>query len=65
MTSQVYQDAISTTSTTIGGHSYINSISFKIDAMSSEQIKFYKVNAGQNYTYPNNNNSSVITVSYS
>ena len=65
MTSQIYQEATNIVTTTIGGHNYISSISFKIDAMSSEQVKFYKVNASQNYTYPNNNNSSVITVSYS
>ena len=65
MTSQNYQDAIHTTTRTINGHSYISSISFKIDAMSSEQVKFYKVNTSQNYTYPNNNGTSVIAVSYS
>ncbi len=65
MTSHNYQDAINTTTTVVNGHNYISSISFKIDAMSSEQVKFYKVNASQNYTYPNNVGTSIITVSYS
>ena len=65
MTSQIYQNATNIVTTTIGGYNYVSSISFKIDAMSSEQVKFYKVNASQNYTYPNNNSTSVITVSYS
>ena len=65
MTSQNYQDAVNTTTTTIGGHQYITSISFKIDAMSSEQVKFYKVDTTQNYTYPNIHNNSIIGVSYS
>ena len=33
-------------------HKYINSISFKIDALSSSRIKFYKVDAQKDYTYP-------------
>lgn len=65
MTSQEYQDAISITRQTINNHEYINSISFKIDVLSSKQIKFYKVDSTQNYTYPNNNNNSIINVSYS
>ena len=65
MTSEVYYEATSVSRTTVNGHQYISSISFKIDAMSSKLIKFYKVNAALNYTYPNNNNQSIITVTYS
>ncbi len=65
MTSGIYQNAIDVQTMSIGGHDYICSISFKIDAMSSEQIKFYKVDSTQNYTYPNSYDSSIILVSYS
>ena len=65
MTSEIYQNAVSTTTTTINNYNYISSISFKIDAMSSKLIKFYKTDATNDYTYPNNNNTSIITVSYS
>ena len=65
MTSEEYQNALSVNTETINGYEYINSISFKIDAMSSNQIKFYKVDVSENYTYPNNNDSSIITVTYS
>ena len=65
MTSQDYQEAESVTRTTINGHEYINSISFRIDVLSSKQIKFYKIDTTRDYTYPNNNNNSIINVSYS
>lgn len=65
MTSEIYQNATSISRTTVNGHEYISSISFKIDAMSSKLIKFYKVNASLDYTYPNNNDASIITVTYS
>ncbi|MEE3343049.1 MAG: hypothetical protein VZS44_03055 [Bacilli bacterium] len=65
MTSQDYQEAESVTKQTINNHEYIKSISFKIDVLSSKQIKFYKINTSQDYTYPNNNNQSIINVSYS
>ena len=65
MTSQNYQDAINVSTTTIGGYDYINSISFKIDAMSSEQVKFYKIDTTKNYTYPSGQGTSIVTVSYS
>lgn len=35
------------------GYEYVNKIQFKIDAEESKVIKFYKVNASENYTYPN------------
>ena len=65
MTSEDYQKAISTGQTIINNHNYINRMSFKIDALSSETVKFYKVDTSQNYTYPIVNNNSIITVSYS
>ena len=50
------------TNTTIGGVSYINSLTFNIAPVSTVAIKFYKVNASLNYTYPIVNNTSVVGV---
>lgn len=65
MTSEIYQNATTIGTTQINGYDYVNSISFKIDAMSSEIVKFYKNNVALNYTYPAQGATSVITVSYS
>ena len=64
MTSEDYLNAISTTSKQINGYYYINSITFKIEALSSEQVKFYKIDTSLDNTYPNKDNESIITVSY-
>ena len=42
---------------------YISSITFKVDVMTSMDIRFYKRDTSQNYTYPIVNNNSVITFS--
>jgi hypothetical protein len=69
MTSEIYQNAVSNGYTIgqqqINGYDYVKEISFKIDAMSSMAVKFYKVDVSQNYTYPGVNNNSVIEVIYS
>lgn len=62
MTSDVYENALSTTTTVIRRHIFINSISFKVDALSSKKVRFYKVDETQNYTYPNGNNPCIITL---
>lgn len=64
-TSQNYQNATNKTTTTINGKSYINSITIPIDAISSADLRFYKVDTSQDYTYPNLNNESVVTVTNS
>ena len=33
-------------------YEYVNKIQFKMEAEESKVIKFYKVNASENYTYP-------------
>lgn len=50
------------TTQVISGVDYINTLSFGIGPVSTMAIKFYKVNASSNYTYPFENNSSIITV---
>lgn len=65
MTSEIYQNAIFIGTVNINGFAYVNSISFKIDAMSSSIIKFYKNDVSKNYTYPVNGVQSIIQVIYS
>lgn len=48
----------------IGGYDYINAISFKIDAISSVIVRFYKKNSSLNYTYPITNPTSIVSVTY-
>lgn len=61
-TSENYQNATNITTTIIDGKSYIKSITLPIEAISSADLRFYKVDISQNYTYPNKDNVSVVTV---
>lgn len=63
MTDTNYLNAISTTTTNINGSNYINSITFKIDPISSTKVRFYKMDTSQDYTYPIVNETSIINVS--
>ncbi|MDD5980095.1 MAG: hypothetical protein PUC23_03175 [bacterium] len=48
------------TNTIIDGNSYISGYTYKIDAISSSMVRFYKVNPANNYTYPIVNETSII-----
>lgn len=48
---------------TINGVAYINALHFGIGPVSTMAIKFYKVTPSNDYTYPYENNSSIVTVS--
>ena len=61
-TSGSYQKATNLETTQIAGKTYINSITLALDAISSEDIRFYKKDTSKDYTYPNFNNKSVVTV---
>ena len=65
VTSDFYENAYSTTTQVINGKAYINGVTFGMGPVSSTSIRFYKVNAASDYTYPtdNNNNSPIITFS--
>ena len=65
LTSTAYLKADNYTTTSIAGYDYVNSISFKMDAISSEIIKFYKVDASSDYTFPIVNDNSIVEFSYS
>lgn len=64
MTNSVYLRNEETTTKDINGFSYINGITFKIDALSSEVIRFYKANVSNNYTYPLGEEDSIINVTF-
>lgn len=65
MTNNLYLNRLSTNyaEEVIDGHSYVKRFSFKVNASSSNTIKFYKDDPTQNYTYPIVNERSIITVS--
>ena len=64
MTNTNYLKADSTSTTVIDNFDYINKLVFKVDAVSSASVRFYKVDTTKNYTYPFENNSPIVTVDY-
>lgn len=64
ITSEAYDDALVTNTVNIGGFDYINSVTFKMDAVSSQIVRFYKKNSSLDYTYPIINPTSIIIVTY-
>ena len=64
ITNENYLKNIGTTTTVINNYNYINSLTFKVDALSSTVVRFYKKDTTQNYTYPFNNNSPIVTVDH-
>ena len=64
---EIYADSdklISVETTTISGKQYINTIVFEMEKESAKNVKFYKVDKSQNYTYPGVGATSTITVDY-
>lgn len=64
MTNEAYINNTSSTIRTIGGYKYIDSFIFKVEALSSKSVRFYKSNVSKDYTYPFNNNESIVEVIY-
>jgi len=64
MTSTAYLNALETKETTLNNYNYINSLTFKVDALSSYRVKFYKVDSTKNYTYPFVNEQSIVNVTF-
>lgn len=61
-TSENYQKSTDIKTTTINGKTYIKGMTLTIDAIFSKKIRFYKVDASKDYTYPNANNKSILTL---
>ncbi|MDO5555536.1 MAG: hypothetical protein Q4G09_02460 [Clostridia bacterium] len=62
MTNNAYLNSTQIVETIYNHYNYIKSVSFKIDAQSSQSVRFYKNDQTQDYTYPIVNNNSIITV---
>lgn len=62
MTEEIFKRATNIQYETIDGTRYIRSFEIKIDAISSENLRFYKVDPSQDYTYPNNFNTSIVEI---
>lgn len=62
MTNTNYLNATNVTTTNINGTDYISQITFKVDAVSSAMVRFYKLDVSQNYTYPIVNTTPIVTV---
>jgi len=60
ITSDFYDNAYSNTTQLIDNKEYVNGITFGIEPIQSITIRFYKVEASNNYTYPFVNPTSVI-----
>lgn len=62
MTNETFKTATNVQKTTIDGIAYISGFTIKIDAISSVNIRFYKTDVTQDYTYPNAANDSKIQI---
>ena len=62
LTDEIYANASNILTTMINGKTYVNSLTVDLDIESSADLRFYKVDTSQDYTYPNGNNQSVVTV---
>ncbi len=63
-TSNIVNEAV-VGNTNINGVNYVNSLKFYVEPVSTKIVKFYKIKVSNNYTYPYNNNSSIVQVSFS
>jgi len=64
MTNEFFLQALEYEVEDIGGNDYINMFRFKIEALSSASVRFYKTDATEDYTYPIVNPTSIINVTY-
>lgn len=62
VTEEIFKKATDIKYENIDGTNYIKSITIKVDAISSENLRFYKVDPSQDYTYPNNSNTSIVDI---
>lgn len=62
MTNTNYLNATNVTTKKINGSNYLNSLTFKVEPISSTVVRFYKVDVTKDYTYPITNATSIISV---
>lgn len=63
LTNDEYQNATNIEKTTYNGTSYISSITFPIEPISSNSVRFYKIDTSKDYTYPNSTGTNILTIS--
>lgn len=62
MTNEAAINAISTTTSVLNdGYDYLSSVTFGIEALSSNAIRFYKLHTDNNYTYPFVTDTPIVT----
>lgn len=62
ITNESYSKAKNIETTTVNGKTYINKFTILIDAISSTDLRFYKVDVSKDYTYLNGNEPSVLSI---
>lgn len=63
ITNEYYAMAKNIQTTNVDGEQYISGFTIRIDAISSADIRFYKLDISENYSYPNSENKSIVTIS--
>lgn len=61
---EIYRDNNGVTTENISGETFIKKIEFTLEAESAKNVKFYKVDKSQNYSYTGVSGTSPITVTY-
>ena len=59
---EIYENRVSMETTTINGINYVKKIVFKLEKETAKNVKFYKVDKTQNYTYPGVDDTPAIDV---
>lgn len=59
---EIYQEMTIINTITIDGKNYVNEVQFNLPKETAKNIKFYKVDKSQDYTYPKGSATSAITV---
>lgn len=65
MTTPAYLKSFDIEEITINNYKYIKKLSFKMDALSSENVRFYKKDTTEDYTYPITNTTPIVSFNYS
>lgn len=63
MTDENYLKGTNITTTLKNSYNYINGLTFRLDAVTSTKVKFYKIDQLQDYTYPIKNSTPIVNVS--
>ena len=62
LTNKEYTNATNVETTLIKGKTYLKRLTIGLDIESSKDLRFYKIDTSQDYTYPNENNESIVNV---